>query len=371
MSIEMLLPNRSSRNVPRRIALLTCCTLTLLSTPSWSQAQDGDREVRAAEEQIHSLIKRAEDLRAEGRLDQAENVQREAEQLKERLAGHLARTRGPEGERQRLEKALMGLEQGMDALEILGRGDALEVMRRVLRDVRRELEGGERPDGGPEREERRPDAPRTERDVAIEQLEIMRMALTAVREAGREDTADVLERAIRAREVTLERRADEEAQAIRERAPSREKEIEILAHASRLLRESGHPEKAEIVGNLAERMLASHREGQERDARRQRREDGERGEAAQREGGDREVRERVERAERRVERTEERDEGDRRVIVRREIRRDGEIRRDAGVRRDAPRDDLDALRREVGQLREEIQELRGLLRRLLERERER
>ena len=50
-----------------------------------------------------------------------------------------------------------------------------------------------------------------------QQLETMRTALPALREAGREDTDELLQRAIRAREVGLEGRRDDEARQIRER----------------------------------------------------------------------------------------------------------------------------------------------------------
>ena len=77
MRIETLPPGFSWR-IARWAALLTC--FVLLSTPAWSQERD--REAQAAEEKIHALLKRAEDLQAVGKEDQARKVTREAEELK-------------------------------------------------------------------------------------------------------------------------------------------------------------------------------------------------------------------------------------------------------------------------------------------------
>ncbi|MCH8217419.1 MAG: hypothetical protein IH892_11685 [Planctomycetes bacterium] len=123
--------------------------------------------------------------------------------------------------------------------------------REVRRVVRREGEGGERQAKG--------ERPKTEREVVLHQLEVMRMAKPALKEAKRGDAAELLARAIRSREVMLEGRRDEEAQRIRERAPSRGNLAEVLMLASRLWREFGHAEKGAAVGNLAEQMAGGER----------------------------------------------------------------------------------------------------------------
>ena len=56
----------------------------------------------------------------------------------------------------------------------------------------------------------------------------MRKALPALREAERRDSAELLQVAIRIREMGLEGRRDEEANALRERAPNRGQLAEIL-----------------------------------------------------------------------------------------------------------------------------------------------
>ena len=123
--------------------------------------------------------------------------------------------------------------------------------REVRREVRREGSG----EGGRAREEQ----PKSEREVAIHQLEVMRMALHALKEANRGDAAELLTLAIRAREMMLEGRRDDEAHAVREKAPNREQLAEILSMAARLWREFDRAEKSAVVGQLAEQIAAVRR----------------------------------------------------------------------------------------------------------------
>jgi hypothetical protein len=101
-------------------------------------------------------------------------------------------------------------------------------------------------------------------EEAIHAVEVMRMALKALKEAERHDSAELLHRAIRAREVRLEGRMDREAAQIREQSPTLGQQIELLAYAAELWQEFGHEEKAKVVGELAERMRASWRRGEDR-----------------------------------------------------------------------------------------------------------
>ena len=131
----------------------------------------------------------------------------------------------------------------------------------------------------PEREEReRPEVKErergerpTERDILKQQVEVFKIALHALQEAKKADAADVLQRAIRAREVTLEERRDDEAHMIRERAPNRGQLAEILSLAAGLWREFKNEEKAAVVGRVAEEFA---RQPGERDAQRKRAEQG-------------------------------------------------------------------------------------------------
>ena len=94
----------------------------------------------------------------------------------------------------------------------------------------------------------------SEREVVQRQIEIMRYALHALAEAEKKDAADLLERAIHSRELALEGRRDEEAMRIRQGAPSRGAQIELLMMAERILKELGQTERAVAVGRLAEEM---------------------------------------------------------------------------------------------------------------------
>ena len=87
------------------------------------------------------------------------------------------------------------------------------------------------------------------------------MAMHALQEARKRDAADVLRRGIQARVVDAKGLEGEEANLVRERAPSLGQQVEILAWAAELWREFGHEEKSEAVAELAERMWADRHEG--------------------------------------------------------------------------------------------------------------
>ena len=103
--------------------------------------------------------------------------------------------------------------------------------------------------------------PASQRDILRQQVEVFRIALHGLLEADKKDAAKMLERAIRAREVTLEGRRDDEARQIRERMPNREQLAEILTMSSRLWRKFDNQDNAEIVGQLA-REFAGDRNGE-------------------------------------------------------------------------------------------------------------
>jgi hypothetical protein len=97
------------------------------------------------------------------------------------------------------------------------------------------------------------------------------MALSALKEAERGDAVEMLTLAIRAREMMLEGRRDEEAQRVRERAPNRQQLVEILSMASKLWRELDNADKSVAVGRLAEQLSDSRgrqvKEQEEREVR--------------------------------------------------------------------------------------------------------
>lgn len=171
-----------------------------------------------------------------------------------------------------LEEVLDGLERGMIALEQLERERELDMLRRVADEVRREMRGdrGERARRSdneirPRRErERRRERPRPDGNVE-NRIEVMRLALPALLEANRRDAAELIERAIHALEMDAHRRRDDEAATIRKNAPSVVDQIELLQMASRLWREFGRPERAVMVGELAEQLAAQSRRGRRSD----------------------------------------------------------------------------------------------------------
>jgi hypothetical protein len=184
-----------------------------------------------------------------------------AREVRERPEESRAR-RGTEALLARLERLERQVEELREEISRL-RAELRASRRRreeAGRVVRREGEG----ERGRAREER----PRTEREVAIHQLEVMNMALTALREANRGDAVELLTLAIRSREMTLEGRRDEEAQRLRERAPKREQLAEILGTAAKLWREFDKPDKAALVGQLTEQLSGR---GRRRDGERQER----------------------------------------------------------------------------------------------------
>ncbi len=153
-----------------------------------------------------------------------------------------AQGRGGEPARDRLREVLDGLERGMAALEELGRRDAREHLQRIADDVRQEL--------------RRHHRDRSERAIVENQLETLRLAIPALREGGRMDSAELVEHAIRAREVMLEGRNDREARKFRDRAPDRGQIVELLALSEALYREFGMVEKARQIDRLAHELWA-------------------------------------------------------------------------------------------------------------------
>ena len=97
-----------------------------------------------------------------------------------------------------------------------------------------------------------------ERQVAAAQIELMQIALVALREGERKDSAELLNRAIQARLARLKSLKGEEAKIVLEREPKRGQVIEILQLSSRLWREFGNQKNTAAVRNLAEQLAAGH-----------------------------------------------------------------------------------------------------------------
>jgi regulator of replication initiation timing len=268
---------------------------------------DDFRERREAERPTHLE-------QMEGQLKEvvSEHLERMGRALKEVLGAHLERMEAELRELrahiERMQEELQGLRAENERLrwQLRERGGPERERGREIR-IRREVEERREDREREERERReraegraRGERPESEREVLLHRLEVMRMALPALKEAERWDAVELLTLAIRDREMMLERRNDEEANRIRERAPSRERLVDILSMAAELWREFGNDEKSAVVGQLAEQLSGVERrqvrEQEEREIRREReagREADNRREGMERE--EREVRRRMER----------------------------------------------------------------------------
>lgn len=151
-----------------------------------------------------------------------------------------------DGQRQRLERILDGLERGMAALDELDRPRLQAQLGRVADDVRRRM-----------RELVPDDRPRA---AAAVRIEVMRLARRALIDAGRDDEAALLGRAIAALEAEREGRDDWDARVVRGRGPSLGRQVDLLKLAARLWRESGYPDRAEAVTDLAQQLTAMRRD---------------------------------------------------------------------------------------------------------------
>jgi hypothetical protein len=237
-----------------------------------------ERMGRALKEVLGAHLERMEaefrELRAH--VEKLEVELRELRAENERLRWQLRERSGPEREREREVRRPRAVEERREAER---RREGREREEREIRiKVERRIEGREREERERlrERDEGRAarERPKSEREVVLQQLEVMRMALPALKEAERGDAVELLTLAIRAREMMLERRRDEEAQSVRERAPSREQLVEILSMAAKLWREFGNAEKSAVIGQLAEQLSGAERrqvrEREEREVRRER-----------------------------------------------------------------------------------------------------
>jgi len=121
-------------------------------------------------------------------------------------------------------------------------------------------------------------------DELPQRVEILQMALPALREGGRKDAVEILERAIHSGKILLAEREDEEARQILERTPPLQQLARVLTTASELWMKFGHETKARLVASLAQRYAQQAREAE----REEEGEEGEREEAEEHEHGERE-----------------------------------------------------------------------------------
>ena len=221
--------------------IMTIFCFALVATPTADGQDDLERELQAVEKKAQLLLEKAEKLQQSGKHEEAEELRHKAEDLRARIEHtHAQRARERKEGRSELEEVLHGLEYGMVALEKLGRHEEMEMLARVADDVRAELRG-----------RRKDEQVRSEREIGLHQIEVMRLAMKALLEADRRDSAEILEHAIHACELAMEGRRDEKAMEIRKSGPELGVQVEILMYAADLWDEVGHEGKAGTIRELA------------------------------------------------------------------------------------------------------------------------
>jgi len=236
--------------------------LTVLA--GFAAAGEAEREIEETIERIERLMAEAKELEEDGRHDRARKLRAKAEDMRARVRAFEERRRREGGDdRARMERILAGLEHGIGALDALGRRDEANHLREIAQDVRRKMK---------HHGERRAAAGR-EADIVRGWIQTMRIAMRALLGADREELAHQLEHAIHAYELGLEGRRDPEAKRIRETAPSRANQAELLLVAARILDERGHGDASERVEELGRHFAELERRRGHRSRRRHEREE--------------------------------------------------------------------------------------------------
>ncbi|MCP3904725.1 MAG: hypothetical protein GY715_13950 [Planctomycetes bacterium] len=242
--------------------LLAAMILTAMTFTASAQDEPARRDLDAARERVHALMQRAEEAERRGHHEAAAVARREAEALHDRIATHLRRLDHGQKDRDHVHGAMVHLEHAIESLRETEHHDMREHLEGVLERMRamvrvrehaREPDQAHRREGGHER----PRRPSPRHDRTRRALEIMRTALPALLEADRRDAAELLELAIRARELAMEGR---DAPETRIGAPTRAQLIELLQFAADLWGEFGHEGKAQAISEFAAEMREAWRE---------------------------------------------------------------------------------------------------------------
>ena len=271
-------------------------SVLFLTVFAWAGDRDDvEAKIQAAKERLHAVLMEAEELERAGRAEDAARLREKAERL-EREIREMARWRGdrapshPEFQ-DPLVQAIHGLEVAIEGLRRAGYEEGVRDLERMADRLRAQRK---------ERERRRLEEQSAHRggwdpDFERRTIDIYRMAMKAFAEAEKRDAADLVERAIHARELLLAGRHDEEAHRIIEKSPGDAQLGKLLLAAAEIWRGFERPEPAERCEELGRHLLA--RAGKP----------GARAEVQVREGPAPEVREamhRIERLEERLERME-------------------------------------------------------------------
>ncbi len=217
-SARGMIMNKRTINFVTVAIPLVVMAVAFLASPASVQGQEA--EIEAARKKIEVLLNKAERLQDEGAADKAERRVKQAQELKARLAkANKERPRKNSGVE--LGETLQGLKAGAASLRALGRVEEAEKLERLAVALQKKAAAGKRHRG------------QSKRDGVREQIKIMRIALQSLLDAGREDSAELMEHAIRAQELALEGIRNKKAIAVRESAPNLGQRTELLMFAAR------------------------------------------------------------------------------------------------------------------------------------------
>jgi hypothetical protein len=199
-----------------------------------------DREIAAAKEKLQALLDEAALLEQAGRRDEAARVRDEAAALKRKIEQG-----GKERDDPRAQ-ALHDIEKAIKALDKAGYEGMASELRGMADRLRGDIKGARGQEG----------------DFWRSNIETLRIAMKGLAEAERHDAADMVERAIHARELMLEGKPDRAERAMRE-APDDGALAELLLKAAGCWREFRQPEKAaqcEELGRFLGNRMAQQRQ---------------------------------------------------------------------------------------------------------------
>jgi hypothetical protein len=230
--------------MPPRIALLAFAAVPLFVGPAPAQEPSVEEGIEAIRDEIRGLTREAQALDEAGRFEEAAQVRARIRALFAEIEAQLSESshaisQGGEGLRESLDR----IERGAQALREIGRAEEASRLELVAEEIRERIRAEARAKGGG-----------GEDRASSRRLELMETAMHALRDGGRGDSAEEMRRAIRARELLLEGRDDDEARRLRAAAPNEGDQVELLRFAARILQELNEPEKAAAVRQLAEEI---------------------------------------------------------------------------------------------------------------------
>jgi hypothetical protein len=268
----MMMNQRISKLVAATMSL-AIMGIALLATPA---SVNGQREDEIFRKKLDALMKEVARLQDEGVVERAEQLAKKVQELKARLTKVKETPRKKSGGEQ--GEILGGLKAGAASLRALGRIDEAEKLERLAAEIQKKAAIAQK----------RAQRFKNEREVALGQFKIMRAAMQGLLDADRKDLAAMIEHTIHAEELAVEGVRNAKAAKVRETAPTLGQRVELLNFAARKLREAGKKEQASAVGNLAEQLMVRLRAQQKRGHEDQQLEGGQKREGQEREGQKRE-----------------------------------------------------------------------------------